>query len=132
MKVCIAGSRELVDYSDVEEAVKQSGFTITEVVSGGARGGDSLGEDYAKNHSLPIKKFEPDWGDISSPDAKVKVNKYGKKYNVLAGFQRNEQMAQYADVLIALQTTGKTPGTQDCIRRFRLIGKEVFVYEGQK
>ena len=47
MKVIIAGSRGVEDYALVEEAVKQSGFDITEVVSGTARGVDLLGEHWA-------------------------------------------------------------------------------------
>lgn len=38
MKTIIAGGRNVTTYSYVEEAVKQSGFHITEVISGCARG----------------------------------------------------------------------------------------------
>lgn len=44
MKVIIAGSRTLHSYDLVVRAVKDSGLQITEVVSGGARGVDRLGE----------------------------------------------------------------------------------------
>jgi uncharacterized protein YaaQ len=38
MKVIIAGSRNITDYQQVVQVVRDSGFRITEVVSGGARG----------------------------------------------------------------------------------------------
>ena len=43
MKVIIAGSRNFTDYKVLQDAIKNSGFKITEVVSGGAKGVDSLG-----------------------------------------------------------------------------------------
>jgi hypothetical protein len=55
MKTIIAGSRDITDYNVVKAAVKAAGFTITEVVSGAARGVDSLGEEYARRHSIHIK-----------------------------------------------------------------------------
>lgn len=32
-----------------------------EIVSGGARGADRLGEKYAKENNYKVKKFIPDW-----------------------------------------------------------------------
>ena len=57
MKVIIAGSRDIDDYDIIDAAVKRSGYNITEVVSGTARGPDKLGEEYAINHDIPIKKI---------------------------------------------------------------------------
>ena len=44
MKTIIAGSRSIDDITIVAAAVEASGFDITEVISGGARGVDHLGE----------------------------------------------------------------------------------------
>ena len=38
MRVIIAGSRTITDMLELEKAVKDSGFTITEVLCGGAQG----------------------------------------------------------------------------------------------
>jgi hypothetical protein len=84
MKVIIAGSRHGVHPLDVYAAIKESGFEITEVVSGGAMGVDSLGEAWARQEGIPIKQFIPDWDRI------------GKA----AGFARNRDMAKYGDALI--------------------------------
>ena len=126
MKVIIAGSRGLKDYKTVEEAVKKSGFEVTEIVSGGARGADILGEKYASENNLPVKIFKPDWDYIDVPKYKIKKNKFGKLYNVGAGFERNEEMAKYADALIAIWD-GKSNGTKHMIKCMSKKGGKVFV-----
>lgn len=60
MKVIIAGGRDITNYSYVEDATVKSGFRITEVVQGCARGADTLGEMWAKANSIHIKKFPTD------------------------------------------------------------------------
>jgi hypothetical protein len=84
MKVIIAGSRTITDYALVEQAVAESGFPITEVVSGRARGVDALGEQWAVRHHVPIRYFPADWA----------------KHDKGAGPIRNQEMAHYADALI--------------------------------
>lgn len=64
MKVIIAGGRNVTTYAYVEEAVKQSGFNITEVVSGCARGADTLGEQWATRNNVAVKKFPADWDTL--------------------------------------------------------------------
>ena len=110
MKVIIAGSRDLTDYTLVERAIQASGFSITEVVSGGCRGVDLLGEEWAKQHHVPVKRFLADWGRL------------GKS----AGPLRNQQMAEYADALIALKLP-ISKGTQDMITRAKQQKLKVYV-----
>lgn len=99
MKVIIAGSRSVNSYEAVKKAVKDSGFPISEVISGTAMGIDQLGEAWALGHKISVKKFPADW------------NKYGRS----AGFKRNEQMVEYADALIAVWD-GRSKGTLHTIR----------------
>lgn len=61
MKIVIAGSREIVDYGILCLAIFLSDFSITEVVSGGARGPDSLGERWATENDVSISRAIPDW-----------------------------------------------------------------------
>ena len=68
------------------------------IVSGTARGADSLGEKYAQEHSYTIEQYPADW------------NTHGKA----AGPIRNAQMANSADALIAFWD-GKSHGTQSMI-----------------
>lgn len=128
MKTIIAGSRDITDYNTVAMAIKNSGFKITEVVSGQARGVDTVGEVWAKSNGIPIKTFKPNWDDITADGAVVKTNKYGKKYNAMAGFQRNQEMADYADALIAIWKA-KSSGTGDMIERARKAGLKVYIKE---
>lgn len=59
MKVAIIGSRGFNDFLYFEIAMKN--HTITEIVSGGAIGADTLAEQYAQQHNIPVKIFYPDW-----------------------------------------------------------------------
>ena len=129
MKTIIAGSRTLSGFNLVEKAVKLSGFQVTEVVSGKEpKGIDNSGEQWARFYGIPVKPFRANWKDLSPP-CRIKYNPRGQKYNALAGFKRNEKMAQYADCLIAIWD-GKSPGTKDVIQRaIEHLGKEnVYVY----
>ncbi len=114
----IAGSRGITDYELVVRAIKNSGFTITEVVSGQCKNSpDILGERWAKERGIPIKPFPADWNDLSKPDAVIKTNKQGKKYDARAGFRRNREMAEYAaskpDGCAIILFNGATPGSTD-------------------
>lgn len=60
MRVIIAGSRSITDQSIVDKAVEESGFKIDVVISGGARGVDSLGEDWASRNGKQVDRFLPD------------------------------------------------------------------------
>ena len=110
MKTIIAGSRNIADYRIVERTVKESGFTITEVVSGCSRGVDRLGEEWAGRHSIPVKKFPAEW------------DRYGKS----AGPRRNEQMVAYAEALITIWD-GQSRGTGHVIGCATQHGLKVYV-----
>jgi hypothetical protein len=129
MKVAIVGDRNVSDYSIVKKAVEQSGFDVTEVVSGGAKGVDSLAERWARDHNIPCKVFKADWDNLRAPGAVIKVNKWRKKYNANAGFQRNQDIVDYAEAVIAIQPNGPTSGTQDTVRRTKKAKKLLHYYE---
>lgn len=112
MRVIVAGSREGFVARNVFEAIEESKFPITEIVSGGARGVDRDGEYYAKCNNIPIKQFLPDW------------EKDGKA----AGIWRNEDMAIYADALVALWD-GKSKGTKHMIYTMQKYNKPVYIYQ---
>ena len=63
IKVIIAGSRNFYDYDTVEDAVVSYFMSHgilkenVEVISGGARGADSLGEQLAKSYELKLTVF---------------------------------------------------------------------------
>jgi hypothetical protein len=115
MKVIIAGSRGIEDYPFVEKAIKDSGFEITEVVSGGARGVDRLGERWAREHGIAIRQFLPDW------------NTHGKS----AGFIRNDLMVKYADALICIWD-GTSRGTKHTLDQAKRKGLKVYLKRTDK
>lgn len=128
MKVIIAGPRRFFDYDKVVEAIEASTFKITEVVSGAAKGVDSLGERWAKENGVPISQFKPLWNDIEVPGAIVAENKFGK-YNKRAGIDRNVKMAEYAEALIAID--GDTAGTGHMISTAQEKGLNVYVHKDE-
>jgi hypothetical protein len=116
MKVIVAGSRHITDYQLVSQVITNTinkyDIQITELVSGCAAGVDSLGEQWAIENGIKVEPFESAWDDLTVPNALIRTNKWGKQYNARAGFQRNERMAEYGDVLIAIWD-GKSNGTKD-------------------
>ncbi len=96
MKLIVAGSREFNNYDLLKKSIQENfqRYEVEEIVSGTARGADTLGEQFAIEYSIPIKKFPANW-DL-----------YGKS----AGYRRNVEMADYADALIAFWD-GKSKGT---------------------
>ena len=56
MKTIIAGSRRITDYEIIKESIKESPYSISEIVSGGARGVDKLGEKWAWENNIPIRQ----------------------------------------------------------------------------
>lgn len=78
----------------VEQAIKESGFEITEVVSGTARGADRAGERVAKKLGIPVRKMPANW------------DKFGKS----AGYRRNEDMANVAEACIVITNGSKGSG----------------------
>lgn len=136
MKIAIIGDRTITDPKILEDAIKASGFTITEVVSGGAKGADTLAENWAKKNKIPIKVFKPNWDDLTAEGAIVKerVNPFNKKmekYNANAGFARNSDIINYADGVIALQTNGDTNGTQDSVKKAKTRNIPVYIHEDE-
>jgi predicted Rossmann fold nucleotide-binding protein DprA/Smf involved in DNA uptake len=111
MKTIIAGCRDVNDYNAVVEAVRDSEFQITEVVSGKAAGVDTLGERWAQENGIPVKEFPADW------------DRYGKR----AGPIRNRQMAEYAEALIAVWDE-KSAGTMNMISIAMDLGLLVYVH----
>jgi hypothetical protein len=111
MRTIIAGSRVILGKNIVREAHILSGFTVTTVISGGAKGVDRLGEQYAKEIGVPVEVYEPDWEG------------QGKK----AGYLRNQSMALVADALIAIWD-GKSKGTKHMIDIATRKGLKVYVY----
>lgn len=132
MKLIIAGSRSITSYATLRQAIIMSGLwdehkKAIEVVSGKAKGVDTLGEEFASKAGLKVHDKPADWDNIKAPGAVVKTRYDGKKYNALAGHWRNEEMAQIADAALILWD-GKSTGSLDMLHRMLALGKPVYLY----
>ena len=125
LRVIIAGGRNFDDFPllmnkciEIIATVTKEDNTIDKIriVSGGARGADRLGEQYAKIAHYDITIFPAAW------------DTYGKS----AGYKRNAEMAKFASedgnisVLIAFWD-GKSRGTKHMIDLAKRYGLKVHV-----
>jgi hypothetical protein len=111
MKVIIAGGRDFDNYNLLQEKCDELiNSNLTEIVSGRAKGADTLGERYAKEQGFDTKLFPADW------------KTHGRK----AGFIRNKQMADYGEMLIAFWD-GKSSGTKNMIENANKLGLIVHI-----
>ena len=122
LRVIIAGSRDFNDYellkkSAIEIITKKTMLPdLTRIVSGGARGADTLGERFANEMGLEISRFIPDWDGL------------GKR----AGYVRNAEMAKFAvednnDGILIAFWDGQSRGTKHMIDLAKKYGLEVHV-----
>ena len=118
MKLIIAGSRGITDINIIFDAVGKAMIhewdikgLPDEVVSGTARGVDRLGEAWANNYGVKVTRMPAQW------------NIYGKS----AGYRRNEEMAIYANALVAIWD-GESRGTKHMIDLANKHGLKVYVY----
>lgn len=113
-RIIVAGSR---DFEDREFAFPRIAHMLSkvpngfEIISGGARGADTIGEEWAKSQHAACVRFPAKW------DA------YGKR----AGFIRNALMGWYATHLIAFWD-GVSPGTKGMIEFAKGNGLQVKVF----
>jgi len=132
MKVIVAGSRSINNYDLVKEIIeatlKQYNISITELVHGGARGVDLLADEWARRNGIPTVEFPAYWNVINAPNAIVKTGRNGKLYNARAGFDRNNRMVEYGDVLIAIRKN-MSSGTTHMINQSIKFGLKVFIKE---
>lgn len=94
MRVVVTGGRKYQDSARVA-AVLQAVHTkhgIDAVIQGGADGADRLCAEWAWDHKIPVATVNAKWEDIDRPGAVIKTRADGTKYDVLAGYFRNERM----------------------------------------
>lgn len=113
MKLMVCGSRSITDYewiiSKINEVVKDDKLynKISCIVSGGAKGVDRIGEEYAKNNNITISRYLPLW-DL-----------HGKS----AGFKRNIEMIKNSDYVLIFWD-GVSKGTKHDIDFCKRINKK--------
>lgn len=88
MNIVIFGTRKFNNYLTLKNIIDNSYFykhnNINCVISGAAKGADTLGEQWAKEKGIEVMRMPAEW------------DKYGKA----AGHIRNKEMAEKADCAI--------------------------------
>jgi predicted Rossmann fold nucleotide-binding protein DprA/Smf involved in DNA uptake len=113
MKLAIVGGRDFDNYEKMRGAFDFFFGTISasiEIVSGGAIGADSLAKKLAQDNKMGYVEYLPDW------------DKYGRS----AGFKRNRQIAEYADMILVFWN-GKSHGTKNTIDHAAELKKNTVV-----
>lgn len=106
MKALVCGGRTYRDADTVFRVL--SGYPITHIVHGGARGADTLADQYARKAGLPVAEYRAKW------------HTYGKA----AGALRNAEMLADGRPHIVIAFPGGT-GTADMVRRAKRAGVPV-------
>ena len=112
IKLAIVGSRTFNDYGLLCKTILEN-YDLDRIgciVSGGARGADSLGERFAKENGKDVIVLKAEW------------DKYGKS----AGFKRNVDIIDTCDECIAFWD-GVSHGTKHDIDLCKERGKECII-----
>lgn len=113
LKCAIVGGRDFDDYGFMKKVLDERFDNLSfveSIVSGGAKGVDTLAERYAKEIGRPMVVFKPDY----------------KRYGRGAALVRNTQIIEYADVVYAFWD-GRSKGTRDAINKAQKMGKILYV-----
>ena len=118
MKLALVGSRDYTNYSEfkiiIASTLKKWNKKISDVtlvISGGAKGADTLAEQWSKEYKKTITIFIPDW----------------KAFGKAAGPMRNTDIVNECTHMIAFPST-KGKGTQDSIIKAKNTKKTVHIY----
>ena len=118
--IVVAGSRSFKNYKqlcdELDKYIKALKGASVCIISGGARGADELGEEYAKERGYELKVIKAQW------------EKYGKS----AGFIRNSEVLDYLKdngngIVFAFWDT-KSSGTKHIIENARKRGIKVKIF----
>jgi hypothetical protein len=115
IKVGIVGVRKYDNYNEfkklLEEILTNLEISVSTVVSGGAKGIDTLAEKWAKENNIPVIIHKPD---------------YSKYPGYYAPIVRNEFIVDDAELIIAFWD-GKSKGTKNTIDITRRREKDLII-----
>jgi predicted Rossmann-fold nucleotide-binding protein len=117
MLVVVTGGRNYANMqmiTDVLDFVHRA-EPITGLINGLANGADSLCRKWAVNNNVTPMDFPAKWEDIHVMGAVIRNRRDGTKYNVVAGFQRNQAMVDAGAQMVVAFPGGN--GTADMMAR---------------
>lgn len=124
MKVAVIGSRKFNDQQLLNKILDEENLEY--IISGGAKGADTLAANYARFNGIPLEEIKANWSDLTQPDAIIKSHPDGRKYDAYAGIRRNSQIIEAADKVIAFwDGTEEKSGTFDGIKKAKKLGKKI-------
>lgn len=135
IRVIIAGGRDFDNYEMLEKAcsyiLSNTKKEMITIISGTAKGADSLGEIFAEEYRIPVIRKPALWNNIDRvPNNEIGVSSKGVPYWKKAGIFRNEEMAKIATHAIIFWD-GKSKGSQNMIdncKKYKLKYK-IVMYE---
>ena len=127
MKIAIVGSRT---FNDKDLALEVIGtyfpiYNIECIISGGAKGADTIGKEIASILNLPYIEYPAEWDNLEVKPCSIQY-KNGTPYNALAGFNRNCKIVDEADVVVAFHD-GRSHGTKHTLRYCSKVKKKTFI-----
>ena len=130
IKIGIVGSREYINKQKVIEIVdlciQKYGKELM-IISGGARGADTLGKEVALEKALSYREYNPAHEAWNLYSGKPKEF-YGKPFNKGHYFERNTFIAQDSDILFAfIPSEHQSNGTNDTIGKVEKMNKPYFI-----
>jgi hypothetical protein len=130
MIVLISGSKSItnIDTSLISQAVKQSGFDVTEVMSGVDNQVDYKVIEWANHNNIKTNILYTHWNDLSNVDAIVKANDKGIKYDARAAYRKNQLMIDLSEALLYIWDPSEM-GVKDLVERAKKKGLIIFIYQ---
>lgn len=131
-RVCVTGGRSYADRQkvfDMLDGTHGQHKSISAVIHGACpTGADNFADRWCIERGIPAERYVADWDNISREGAVIRINKYGKPYDVTAGFERNTKMMREGRIDIGLVFPGG-PGTLDMMSKLIAIRPKIRVYE---
>lgn len=109
--IAIIGSRDFKNKNLLDETMQKlhQTYTISQIISGGAKGADTMGVQWANKNDIPTTVFYPDF------------KKHKRAYHF-----RNRQIVKASDIIVAFWN-GHSTGTKYTINFAKSLEKEVIV-----
>lgn len=123
-------SQHNILFIDREKKLFKINPSSLEIISGMAKGADSLAVKFAHEHNLALKEFPADWNNLDVSPCRIATNSHGS-YNALAGHNRNKDMAVYASSddafgVLVLFWDGKSKGSKNMKNQAIAFGLEIY------
>ena len=132
-RIGIVGARTYTNKRKIKEFVfklrEQFGNKV-EIISGGQpKGADGYAKKFALEFDMKYVEFPPRHYQYNQ-HCILEQNHYGKKYHITNFFDRNKQIAEYSDCIVAfIPNNYSSRGTLDTIEHAQKLKKKVVFFD---